>query len=481
MQLRMFAETAVKTRKGTDNGAESGAPRSATSVGAKRAKKKSKALRALTMEELANVENLSEAFQAVSDNKGAPGPDKQSIEEVKRHLSRLIPQLSRALLEGTYRPGEVRRVWIPKSGGGKRGLGIPNVVDRLVQQATLQILQPHMDPSFDPSSHGFRPGRSCHTAIAEAKQYVEDGYGWVVDIDLEKFFDTVNHQRLQAALERRVEDRRIIELIKRMLKARTVMPDGVVVSNEEGAPQGGPLSPLLSNIVLDELDTELRRRGHKFVRYADDCNIYVRSEKAGQRVMESISDFIEKRMRLKVNPTKSAVAEPRERHFLGFTLEDDVERGTVEVRLSERSKQRIETKTKALTPRNWSDTIEKCIKSVNRYLIGWMGFFAICTKAEERYFRQLDSHIRRRLRALQLKQWKRKRTIVRKLIQQGVRSATAWRSIYHGKQSWWKLSHVAVVDRGMNNAYFQRIGLESLHARWQKLQPVNVQMALPLG
>jgi group II intron reverse transcriptase/maturase len=224
----------------------------------------------MTMEEVADDDNLRRAFAEVAQNRGAPGADGRSIEEVRTHLHELLPVLRRRLLDGTYRPGMIRRVWIPKPGGGERGLGIPDVVDRWVQQAMLRVLSPHWEPTFHTSSHGFRPGRSCHTAIAEAKTYLESGYQWVVDLDLEKFFDRVHHQRLMARLETKIRDRRLLGLIYRMLKARVVMPDGVVVHTEEGVPQGGPLSPLLSNIVLDELDREFARRGYHFVRYADD-------------------------------------------------------------------------------------------------------------------------------------------------------------------------------------------------------------------
>jgi RNA-directed DNA polymerase len=239
-----------------------------------------KTLPAMTMEEVASEGNLRRAFDQVKANKGAPGPDRQSVQVVGEGLGTLMPALSRSLLDGTYRPGDIRRVWIPKSGGGQRGLGIPNVVDRVVQQAVHQVLGPHYEPTFHPSSHGFRPGRSCHTAIAEAKEYLEEGHEYVVDLDLEKFFDRVNHDRLMARLEQKVHDTRLLRLIRQMLKAKVVLPDGVVVRTEEGVPQGGPLSPLLSNIVLDELDRELAQRGHRFVRYADDCAPRRRERKA---------------------------------------------------------------------------------------------------------------------------------------------------------------------------------------------------------
>jgi RNA-directed DNA polymerase len=338
----------------------------------------------------------------------------------------------------------------------------------MVQEAVRMVIEPLYEPTFHHSSHGFRPERSCHTAIAEARKYVEEGYEWVVDLDLEKFFDQVNHQRLMARLAARIHDKRLLVLIGQMLKAKVVMPDGVVVSTEEGVPQGGPLSPLLSNIVLSELDEELDQRGHRFVRYADDCNVYVRSERAGQRLMASISAFIAKRLRLKVNEAKSAVARPEERHFVGFRLKRDAMDGNVEVLLSKRSKDRIDEKIRALTPRNWGNSLDECIRRLNLYLRGWMGFFRICTEAAEQMFATLDAHIRRRLRAMQLRHWKTKRTIARRLIQLGIKPKKAWNSIYAGRQSVWALSHASVTDRALRNTYWVARGLLSLHELWRE-------------
>ena len=424
---------------------------------------------AMTMEEIASEENLRLAFEKVASNKGAPGPDRQSVAEVREHLDVVLPVLHAKLHEGSYRPGEIRRVWIPKSGGGQRGLGIPNVLDRLVQEAVRRVLSPHYEPSFHESSHGFRPGRSCHTAITEAKQYLEAGYQWVVDIDLEKFFDRVHHQRLLARLEQRVEDRRLIRLIGKMLKAKVVMPDGVVVSNDEGAPQGGPLSPLLSNIVLDELDCELQRRGHRFVRYADDCNIYVRSERSGQRVMASVTRFIEKRLRLKVNRDKSAVARPEERHFVGFSLRWNPERKSIDVLLSKRSKDRLAAKVRQLTPRGWGWSLDDCITRLNAFLRGWIGFFGVCSEAVRHTLRGTDAHIRRRLRAIKLHHWgrRKRRLIVKHLIRLGVRPATAWRNIYSGRRSLWVLSACAAVHQAMPNKFFVEQGLAAVEQLWE--------------
>ena len=434
-----------------------------------------------TMEEVAY--RLTDALLKVASNKGAPGPDGQTIDALADQWSVVLPRLRADLLAGRYEPGGIRRVFIPKAGGGQRGLGIPDVADRVVQEAVRQVLEPLWEPTFHPSNHGFRPGRSCHTAITEAKTHVEDGYEWCVDLDLEKFFDLVCHQRLTAKLAERVSDRRLLGLIGRMLKAKVVLPDGVVISTEQGVPQGGPLSPLLSNVVLDELDSELDRRGHRFVRYADDAKVYVRSERAGQRVMTSLTEFIEGRLRLKVNEAKSAVARPEDRHFLGFRLRLDPQTGTVEVLLSERTKRNAMQKVKQLTPRTWGNTLIACISALNAWLRGWHGFFGIASLSEMQFLRKLDAHIRRRLRAILLRHWKRKRTIARNLIKLGVKRESVWRQIYAGRKSWWALSHTHAVDQGLRNAYFAKrrlIFLVDLHrnSHQQIVAPESPQLAL---
>lgn len=466
-QLKLFRGTA-DSPEGADGGVDAGRPVSATRAVPKPRTTTRHGLPAMTMEEVVSEENLRWAFQQVASNRGAPGPDRRSIDEVREHLGELWPVLSRELLEGSYQPGDIRRVWIPKAGGGQRGLGIPNVVDRIVQQAVHQVLCPHYESSFHPSSHGFRPGRSCHTAIAEAKTHVEDGYEWAVDLDLEKFFDRVHHQRLLARLEQRIDDRRLLELIRRMLKAKVVMPDGVVVSTEEGVPQGGPLSPLLSNIVLDELDQELARRGHRFVRYADDCNVYVRSERSGERVMASVSRFIESRLRLKVNRTKSAVAKPGNRHFVGFSLRREPLDGEVTVGLSRRSKCRIDERIRELTPRTWGQSLRDCIARVNEYFRGWIAFFGIISGRTP--LSALDAHTRRRLRAIALRHWARKRR-------------EGWRPRKPGRRSWWRLALVSPVTRVLTNARFTELGLISLEVEWRRhhrsvVAPAQLTLAL---
>jgi group II intron reverse transcriptase/maturase len=483
-QLGLRFETAENPRvqaQGADDGAVF-PPVEAAPHAVPKSKRKEKNATSATMEEVTG--NLAEAFSKIASNRGAPGPDGQSVEEMREHLETILPTLETALLEGKYEPGNIRRVWIPKAGGGERGLGIPNVVDRVVQEAVRRALEPLYEPNFHASSHGFRPGRSCHTAIAEARRYLEDGHEWVVDLDLEKFFDRVHHQRLLARLAERVGDKRVLALIGRMLKAKVVMPDGVVVSTEEGTPQGGPLSPLLSNIVLDELDRELEERGHRFVRYADDCNIYVRSERAGQRVMASITRFIEGRLRLTVNAAKSAVARPEERHFLGFRLRCEPLDGEVEVLLSKRSKDRLDERVRALTPRTWGSSLKVCILQVNEYLLGWLGFFGkSCTAGIERTMHNLDAHIRRRLRAIQIAHWKSKRTVALKLIQLGATPKLTWRTVFGGRKSAWALSQTFATHRGLRNAYFAERGLVSIAEQWREraehiVAPAQLMLAL---
>jgi RNA-directed DNA polymerase len=467
MQLELRPETADSPQ---GNSARSdGSGPSLRGEEPKSSRTTSSALPPITLEEIANLTNLQRAWLRVADNGGAAGPDRESVDDVREHIEDVLEALHRALLGGHYRPGEIRRVWIPKPSGGHRGLGIPNVIDRIVQQATAQVVGPHYEPDFHESSHGFRPGRSCHTAIAEARKHMAVGYGWVVDIDLSKFFDRVHHERLLARLTQRIEDARVIGLIRRMLKAKVVMPDGVVVSTREGTPQGGPLSPLLSNIVLDELDRELDRRGHRFVRYADDCNIYVRSERAGRRVMASVTRFIEERLRLEVNEDKSAVARPEERHFVGFRLELMPKSRNVVVMLSKRSKDRIYETIRARTPRTWGGTIESCIENINAYLRAWIGFFRICSSRETRTFQRIDSHLRRRLRAIVLRHWKRDQTMRRKLRRLGVppQDMRKWRTRGY---SWWALAHSYAVDRGLSNAWFASLDLVSIENEWRKHQ-----------
>lgn len=420
------------------------------------------------LEEVASKPNLAKALLNVARNKGAAGVDGCSVEEVVGSVRRLLPTLRRVLLSGQYRPGDVRRVWIAKPGGGQRGLGIPNVVDRWVQQAVLQVLGPIFEPLFHDSNHGFRPHRGAHTAIAEARRYVSEGFAVVVDLDLSKFFDRVHHQRLLSRVGQQVHDRRILRLIHRMLQAKVVLPDGTRVSTAQGTPQGGPLSPLLSNIVLDELDKELHRRDLHFVRYADDCNIFVRSARAGRRVMQSISGFIEHRLRLKVNEAKSSVTCPENLDFLGFRLPRNSE-GKVEVHISARAKQRLDTRIRQMTARTWGHSLDSCIKALNRYLGGWAAYFRICTVEGAKVFWRFDAHIRRRLRAIIIHQKKRPRHLYRHLISRGVSPKTAAGTAFR-RRGIWKRSNLPGITRAYGNAWFAD-RLLSLWARWWQFNP----------
>ena len=366
------------------------------------------------MEEVCERENLEEAWHQVRSNKGSPGVDGRTIDETRDYLREHWPTIREQLLNGTYRPQPVRRVEIAKPDGGVRKLGIPTVLDRLIQQAILQVLQGRWDPTFSEHSYGFRPGRSAHQAVAQAQSYVAEGYEWVVDIDLEKFFDRVNHDILMDRVARRISDKRLLRLIRAYLNAG-VMEDGLVSPTEEGVPQGGPLSPLLSNLVLDEFDRELTRRGLRFCRYADDCNIYVGSRRSGERVMASVCRFLTTRLQLKVNESKSAVARSGERKFLGFTISNDVEPTR---QIAAKALQKFKERIRELTCRTLGVSLPQLIAPLARYLIGWRGYFGFCQTPI--VLRNLDAWIRRRLRMYIWRQWKNGRTRYAQLRRLGV-------------------------------------------------------------
>jgi group II intron reverse transcriptase/maturase len=432
------------------------------------------------LEEVASEANLAEALLKVVRNKGAPGVDGQTVEMAEARAPSIIAGLRRDLLAECYRPGDVRRVWLPKPGGGQRGLGIPNVVDRVVQQAVLQILEPIFDPTFHPSSHGFRPNRGAHTAIAEAKGYLAAGYQTVVDFDLAKFFDRVHHQRLLARIALRVTDQRIITLVRLMLTAAVVMPDGTKMAVREGTPQGGPLSPILSNIVLDELDQEVTRRGLRFVRYADDANIFVHSERAGQRVMTSIRQFLEKRMRLQVNEEKSGVRKPDEVHFLGFRFRCKTEGESDDVAIfpSTKAERRLKTTLRGMTPPSWGRSITSCMDNISRYITGWMSHFRLCTPEAAHGLGVIDAHVRRRIRAIIVRQRKRQRFLVRHLKSKGVSHKAATSCAYSGKGPWVKSNRPAMT-RAYPPSWFNR-RMASLKARWTDLNPPQASAQLSL-
>ena len=417
------------------------------------------------MERITSEINLQVALTKVVENKGAPGVDGQSVNAVEQDHETLVPKLRRELLAGIYQPGDVRRVWLPKPGGGQRGLGIPNVIDRWVQQAVLQVLEPIFDPTFHDSSHGFRKGRGALTAIAQARTHLQAGLTTVVDIDLAKFFDRVNHQRLMSKLAEKIQDKRVLALIGRMLKARVVMPDGTSVATEEGTPQGGPLSPLLSNVVLNELDWELERRGLRFVRYADDCNIFVASPRAGQRVMESISQFLEQRLRLSVNTEKSAVRKPHQVHFLGFRFSQNREKGWL-VYLSHKATDRIKDRLKEMTPRKWGQSLATCLKEINTYIQGWGAYFRICDEEGTRSWNAIDAHVRRRLRAIVIRQQKRPRFLFRHLVRNGASEGPAAKTAWSSRGIWHKSARFGTHE-AYNLAWFKD-HLKSLVGEWAK-------------
>ena len=408
------------------------------------------------MEEICEWENLKEAMWRVKANKGSAGIDGVTVDELPDYRDLLA--IREQLLGGTYKPQPVKRVEIPKPDGGVRKLGIPTALDRFVQQAVMQVLQKQWDRTFSESSYGFRPGRSTHQAVAQAQRYIAAGYGWVVDLDLEKFFDRVNHDKLMGRIAKRVRDKRLLKLIRAFLNAG-VMENGLVSPSVEGTPQGGPLSPLLSNLVLDELDRELERRGHRFVRYADDSNIYVRSEQAGQRVMKSITRFIVQKLKLKVNEKKSAVARPQQRKFLGFSVTDgSVIRRTIAPKAVERFKERI----REITKQAKSGSLAQTMKVLAPYMRGWRGYFGFCETPD--LLIQLTRWVRLRLRAALWRQWKTQRRRRAMLLQLGVRGALA-KTTAASSRGPWHLAHSKALSIALSNAYFRSRGFPWLFAR----------------
>jgi RNA-directed DNA polymerase len=410
----------------------------------------------MLMEKVVEYGNLRAAYRKVMSNKGAAGVDGVTVGELGGYLKEHWPRIKGQLLGDEYRPEPVRRVEIPKPGGkGVRKLGIPTVVDRFIQQAVLQVLDPLFDPGFSESSFGFRPGRSAHQAVLKARGHVASGKRWVVDLDMEKFFDRVNHDVLMARVARKVGDKRVLRLIRRYLQVG-IMDGGLVEPSREGNPQGGPLSPLLSNILLDELDKELERRGHAFCRYADDSNIYVASRRAGERVKESITRFLERRLKLKVNEEKSAVDRPWRRKFLGYSMTADRE---PRLKVAPESEVRLKSKLKEMLRRGRGRNVGRTAEEMRRLLIGWVNYFKLAqVKAT---FERLDEWLRRRFRCILWRQWKRPYTRARRLMSRGLAEEQAWKSATNGRGPWWNAG-ASHMNHAYPKSYFDHLGLVSL-------------------
>ncbi|MBF8263118.1 MAG: group intron-encoding maturase [Parachlamydiales bacterium] len=411
-----------------------------------------------TIESVVDDCNMKRAVAKVKSNKGAPGIDGVTTEEISDVMLKQWPQIKQAILDGKYCPSPVRRVEIPKpDGSGVRQLGIPTVMDRIIQQAINQELTPVFDPIFSQNSYGFRPNRSAHQAVLQAQKYIQEGCEWVVDIDLEKFFDKVNHDMLMARVARRVKDKKILLLIRKFLQSG-IMDDGLVKPTEEGTPQGGPLSPLLSNIMLDDFDRKLKERGLRFARYADDCNIYVKSEKAGQRVMEKVVNYLTKELKLKVNMQKSAVDNPWKRKFLGFTFTRGKEPNRIAVHESrvKRLKDKIRGLTKRMRGDNLTDSIQKMLMPIIR---GWANYFGL---AEARsVFANLDGWIRRKMRDILWRQWKKARTRCKRLIALGLKENSAKKTAYSGKGPW-RMAKTPGMHKALSNAVIEAMGYVSM-------------------
>lgn len=399
--------------------------------------------------------NMEAAWKRVKSNRGSAGVDGLSIRDTAEHLKTHWSRIRASLLDGSYRPLPVRRVQIRKPDGGMRELGIPTVTDRLIQQALLQVLQPRIDPTFSEHSHGFRPGRRAHDAVLEAQCHVQNGYRVVVDVDLEKFFDRVNHDILMARLARRIDDKAVLRLIRRYLVAG-IMEGGVVMERYEGTPQGGPLSPLLANVLLDEVDQELERRGHRFVRYADDCNVYVRSRRAGERVLAGLRRLYE-RLHLKVNEAKTAVAPSSRRKLLGYAFWYGPG-GQARCRVADKAKETFKQRIREMTRRSGGRSLPEIVERLQTYLPGWRAYFQLAQTPK--VFRELDEWIRHRLRAVQLKHWRRGTTMYRELKAMGASEADA-RQVAANSRRWWRNSRF-LLNRAMPVAYFDRLGVPRL-------------------
>jgi group II intron reverse transcriptase/maturase len=407
------------------------------------------------MERVLEHTNLKRALKRVRGNKGSPGIDGMTADELPEWLKEHWPRVREELLAGTYQPHAVRRVMIPKPGGGERMLGIPTVLDRLIQQALLQVLQPPFDATFSEHSHGFRPGRGAHGAMREVCAIVEGGKSWVVDVDLEKFFDRVNHDVLMGKLAKRIADRRVLRLIRRYLNAG-VMADGIVVERHEGTPQGGPLSPLLANVLLDDVDKELEKRGHAFVRYADDLRVFVRTERSGERVMRTLGKLFGQ-LHLRINEAKSAVARVASRPFLGFTpwMGRD---GKTKLRVAPKALHTMKDRVRELTRRTRGRSLAEVVQSLAVYLRGWLGYFRVASMKKR--FGQLDEWIRHRLRAYQLKQWRHGSTVYRELRVRGL-SVNAAKKVAGNARRWWRNSAMA-INAAIPIAFFDGLGLPRL-------------------